>query len=162
MRYEILVAAALLLTPLAASAHVTLTETSAAPGAHYLAHFRVGHGCSGSPTTGLSIAIPNGVSGVDAQAVPGWMLETSNIGARVSAVTWKGGSLDAKTLGEFAVAMILPSKPGALAFVATQTCAVGSASWSEVPPPGEKSSHPAPILYVGVPAPKVDGMAPGM
>ena len=107
MRNKIILAAALFLAPLSAFAHVTLTENSAAPGAHYLAHFRVGHGCSGAPTTGLSIAIPDGVSGLKALDAPGWTVETAQAGGRVSAVTWKGGLLDAKTPGEFAVAMTL-------------------------------------------------------
>ena len=159
MRNKMFFAVSFSLMPLSAFAHVTLAENSAAPGAHYLAHFRIGHGCSGSPTTGLSIVLPAGLSGVKAEAAPGWTMETSPDGKQVS---WKGGSLDAKTPGEFAVAMTLPAKAGALVFAATQTCAVGSESWSEVPAPGQKSTHPAPVLYVGVAAPKTDGMAPGM
>ena len=53
-----------------------------------------------------------------------------------------------------------PAKPGPLVFAATQTCASGVESWSDAP--GQKSTHPAPVLYVGVAAPKSDGMAPGM
>ena len=160
MRNRILLTASLSLMPLAAMAHVTLSENSAAPGAHYLAHFRIGHGCGGTSTTGLSIAIPDGVSGVAPEPAPGWTIETVEAAGRVSAVTWKGGSLDAKTPGEFAVAMTLPSKAGALVFAATQTCTSGVENWAEVPLPGQKSTHPAPVLYVGVP--KTDGMAPGM
>jgi uncharacterized protein YcnI len=161
MRNKILIST-LSLVALPAFAHVTLTETSAAPGARYVAHFRVGHGCSGSPTTGLSIAMPDGVSGVEPQAAPGWTLETSKTGGRVSAVAWKGGSLDAKTSGEFVVAMTLPGKPGTLVFPATQTCTGGVENWSDIPAPGQKSAHPAPVLYVGQLSPKPDGMAPGM
>jgi uncharacterized protein YcnI len=162
MRNRILLTASLSLMPLAAMAHVTLTENSAAPGAHYLAHFRIGHGCDGSPTTGLSIAIPDGVSGVAPEPAPGWTVETEQAGGKISAVTWKGGLLDAKTPGEFAVAMTLPSKAGPLVFAATQTCTSSGESWSEIPVPGQKSTHPAPVLYVGVAPPKTDGMAPGM
>ena len=160
MRNKMLLTAALSLAPLCAFAHVSLVDTSAAPGAHFVAHFKVGHGCDGSPTTALDIVIPDGVSSVAAQAAPGWTLQKSPDGKQIG---WKGGSLDAKTPGEFAVAMTLPAKPGPLVFAATQTCAAGVENWSEVPPPGVKSAHPAPVLYVGVPAPKKDdGMAPGM
>ncbi len=160
MRNKMIFAAALALTPLAAAAHVTLAESSATPGSHYLAHFRVGHGCSGSPTTQLSVAIPDGVSAVEPQPAPGWTVELAHGGARVSAVTWKGGTLAADAKGEFSVAMTLPDKPGVLLFSATQTCASGAENWSDAP--GGKSTHPAPALYVGVAAPKSDGMAPGM
>jgi uncharacterized protein YcnI len=149
----------LMLAPACAFAHVSLVDATAAPGAQYVAHFKVGHGCSGSPTTALEIAIPEGVSGATAEAVPGWTAHTSPDGKRVS---WDGGSLDAKTPGEFALAMTLPAKPGPLVFAATQTCAVGVESWSDVPPPGVKSTHPAPVLHVGEPAPKQNDMAPGM
>ena len=108
MRNKMIFAAALALTPLAAAAHVTLAESSATPGSHYLAHFRVGHGCSGSPTTQLSVAIPDGVSAVEPQPAPGWTVELAHGGARVSAVTWKGGTLAADAKGEFSVAMTLP------------------------------------------------------
>jgi uncharacterized protein YcnI len=127
-----------------------------------VAHFRVGHGCDGSPTTALSIAIPEGVTAIAPQAAPGWTIEASKAAGAIDTVTWKGGSLDAKTPGEFALAMTLPGKPGPLVFVATQTCATGSEIWSEVPAAGQKSSHPAPVLYVGGAAPKSDGMGPGM
>lgn len=157
MRNRILIGTLLSLAPLAASAHVTLVEPSATPGAQYVAHFRVGHGCSGSPTIALSIAIPQGVVAVQAQPAPGWTLETTS-----RSVTWKDGSLAAATPGEFAVAMTLPAHPGVLAFAATQSCAVGVENWSDLPVAGEKSAHPAPLLYIGVAAPKPDGMAPGM
>jgi uncharacterized protein YcnI len=159
MRNKMLLTAALLLAPVCAFAHVSLADNSAAPGAQFVAHFKVGHGCDGSPTTALDIAIPDGVTGVAAMTVSGWALQKSPDGKRIG---WKGGSLDAKTPGEFAVAMTLPAKPGPLVFAATQTCATGVESWSDVPQAGVKSTHPAPILYVGVPAPKKDDMKPGM
>ena len=155
------------LTSASASAHVALTEASAPPGSHYQAHFRVGHGCDGAATTMLSIAIPGGVSDVKAQDAPGWTLETAQSGGRVSAVTWKGGSLDGKTAGEFAVAMTLPAKPGVLVFPATQTCGTTTENWSDAPVAGGKPANPAPVLYVGQEPPAKNnaapgGMAPGM
>src|SRR5271155_2601262 len=119
--------------PMAALAHVTLTEPEAKPGAHYLAHFKVGHGCDGSPTTALSISIPRGVSGVKPKAKPGWNAELVRDGKRVSAVNFSGGTIAANTPDEFAVAMVLPRTLGPLAFPAAQTCEKGSENWSELP-----------------------------
>src|ERR1700760_1446192 len=116
MRNKLLVTAALLLTPVCALAHVTLVDATANPGAHYVAHFQVGHGCEGAPTTGLRIVLPADVSDVVPQAQTGWTLQTTMDGKQVKAVTYKGGSLGAKTKGEFLVAMTLPSKTGVFLF----------------------------------------------
>ncbi len=148
MRNKILFGA-LLLAPFPALAHVTLAEPEAKPGAHYLAHFKVGHGCDGSPTTALSISIPEGVSRVEPQAKPGWKAELVRDGKRVSAVNFSGGTIGATTPDEFAVAMVLPGTLGPLAFPATQTCEKGTESWSEMPAAdGHKLQNPAPILTV--------------
>ena len=58
LRNQFLFAGLLSLASLPAFAHVTLSELRAAPGSDYVAHFRVGHGCGGSPTTALTIAFP--------------------------------------------------------------------------------------------------------
>jgi uncharacterized protein YcnI len=147
-------------------AHVSLTETWAKPGAQYVAHFRVGHGCEGSPTTQLKVVIPDGVSGVAPQPVPGWTIEMAHSGARISAVTWKGGSLATSTPHEFAVTMTLPATAGTLAFPTTQTCEKGSESWSELPATdGHKLKNPVPLLTVS-PTPPAKAMPddsmPGM
>jgi periplasmic copper chaperone A len=149
MRNKFLLSALFAFLPIAAAAHVTLTEPQAKPGAHYLAHFKVGHGCDGSPTTALSITIPEGVSRVEPQAKPGWKAELVRDGKRVSAVNFSGGRIAADAPDEFALAMVLPSQLGPLAFPATQTCEKGSESWSELPAAdGHKLKNPAPILTV--------------
>jgi len=147
-----------------AAAHVTLTEPSAKPGTAYVAHFRVGHGCSGSPTIALSITIPEVVAGVKPQPVPGWTVQTEQAAGRVKSVTWSGGSLAADRPGEFAIAMTLPSTSGALAFPATQTCEKSVVQWSELPAAdGHTLKNPAPILTVSpipakTPEPAMAGM----
>ncbi|MDB5644105.1 MAG: hypothetical protein JWN07_3422, partial [Hyphomicrobiales bacterium] len=55
-------AAACLALP--AQAHVTLEKSEATAGQPYKGVLRVGHGCSGSPTTSLSVEIPDGVVAV--------------------------------------------------------------------------------------------------
>src|SRR5471032_653967 len=115
MRNKFLLSILFASLPASAMAHVTLTEPQAKPGAHYLAHFKVGHGCDGSPTTALSITIPEGVSHVEPQAKPGWKAELVRDGKRVSAVNFSGGRIAADA-PEFALAMVLPSQLGPLAF----------------------------------------------
>jgi uncharacterized protein YcnI len=147
MRNKLLPSILFACLPMAAMAHVTLTEPEAKPGAHYLANFKVGHGCDGSPTTALSISIPPGVSGVEPQAKPGWSAELARDGNRVSAVNVSGGKIAADTPDEFAVAMVLPKTLGPFAFPATQTCEKGLENWSELPAAdGQKLKNPAPIL----------------
>jgi uncharacterized protein YcnI len=160
MRNNLLLSILFASLPIAAAAHVTLAEPQAKPGAHYLAHFKVGHGCDGSPTTALSITIPEGVSRVEPQAKPGWKAELVRDGNRVSAVNFSGGSIAANAPDEFAVAMVLPSQLGPLAFPATQTCEKGSESWSDLPAvDGHKLQNPAPILNLtNTPSSTMPGM----
>ena len=137
----------LLAASLPAAAHVTLTEPNAKPGTAIVAHFRVGHGCSGSPTIALKIEIPSGVSDVRPEPAPGWTLKTEQAGGHITSVRWSGGSLAANQPGEFTVAMTLPSASGVLAFPATQTCETGTEQWSELPAAdGHRLKNPAPLL----------------
>ena len=149
MRNKMLFAALLALAPLPAFAHVTLTQSSAPPGADFTAHFRVGHGCDGSATIALTVAMPLGVSNVRPATQPGWTIATVRDGNRITAVTWKGGPLAADKPGEFAVAILLPASPGALIFPAMQTCEKGMENWSEPPAAdGDHLNSPAPVLTV--------------
>ena len=156
--------AACLLAATPAAAHVTLTETSARPGAAYVAHFRVGHGCSGSPTTALRVDLPQTVSSVKPQEAPGWTLKTEQAAGRITSVTWRGGSLAADQPGEFAIAMTLPQTSAKLNFPATQTCEKGVEQWSELPAAdGHPLKNPAPVLTVSPePAKAPDAAMPGM
>ena len=144
---------ALVLTMGYANAHVTLAEPQAVPGAQYMAHFRVGHGCEGSPTVALRIELPPDVSAVTPQPQPGWTISTEREGSRIKNVTWTGGMLPPDKHGIFAVAMTLPGREGQLLFPARQTCQTGEEYWSEPSPAAGKAKHPAPVLTVGTAAP---------
>jgi uncharacterized protein YcnI len=165
MRSELL--AVMLLPALAvpAAAHLMLTQPSAAPGTNYVAHFRMEHGCSGSPTTGLQIVMPPGVSAVMPETPAGWSLATVRAGGRITVVTWKGGILAADKSGDFTIAMHLPDNPGTLVFPATQTCEKGVVQWSDLPaaPGAPKPQYPAPVLTVSPnPTPAPNAMPSGM
>lgn len=136
-----------------ANAHVTLAELQAIPAARYVAHFRVGHGCDGSPTVALRIELPPDVSTVTPQPQPGWSLSTEREGSRIKNVTWTGGMLPPDQHGVFAIAMTLPDREGQLLFPARQTCQTGEEYWSEPSPTSGKAKHPAPVLTVSAAAP---------
>lgn len=136
-----------------ANAHVSLSEPQALPSSRYTGHFRVGHGCSGSPTTALRIEIPAQVSGVKPQSLPGWTVSTERDGMRIKAVVWTGGILPSTEHGEFAIAMTLPAQGTRLLFPTMQTCQTGEEDWSEAPSASGKARRPAPVLMVSAAAP---------
>lgn len=150
-----------------AAAHVTLTQPNAAAGRYYVATFRVGHGCSGSPTTALRIAIPESIARARPQPKPGWTLQIAHaplrepvrgeggktVTSRVSTITWTGGPLPSDQFDEFRIMMKLPSTTGTLLFPVTQICAAGVEHWSQTPEAGGHVAHPAPALTLTPAAP---------
>ncbi|HEY4069525.1 MAG TPA: YcnI family protein [Burkholderiaceae bacterium] len=105
----------------AARAHVVLDQPSAPAGSGYRAVFRVGHGCDGLPTRGISVRIPAGVRGARPMPKPGWTLV-----ATPTEVSWSAASpasyLASDWFDEFVLRMTLPPEPGALWFQIVQTC----------------------------------------
>lgn len=149
---------ALCLSAAPALAHVTLAEPNAVPDSHYVAHFRVGHGCDGKPTTALTVALPPGVTQVSPDTPPGWNIALVREGTRTTAITWKGGTLPADKAGTFTVAMTLPATGGQLVFPATQMCGATQEDWNEMPATGATLKHPAPLLTLAA----APGMATGL
>ena len=154
-------AVAVLVLPVAASAHIMFVPGQAAAGSTFVGALRVGHGCSGSATVSLRVEIPEDVSGARPQAKPGWTiaiertpLKTPMPGEggkmqtdRVSAITWTGNLADDE-FDDFAVQLKLPKASGPLYFPATQVCQAGRADWRDVPVAGQKVAHPAPELML--------------
>lgn len=156
-------AAALVLAP-AAAAHVTANPGEARPGSFAKFDFRVGHGCEGSPTTRLTIAIPAGVTSVKPEVVPGWEIavqegelpepitteEGETITEGVTEVRWTGGPLPDAHFSEFGLSVRLPDRPGeTLYFPAVQTCEQGEHRWVEIPAAGQdpfELEEPAPFV----------------
>jgi periplasmic copper chaperone A len=148
--------------------HVTLQDPMAAAGADYRAVLRVGHGCAGSPTTGISVTLPNGFNGAQPLVKPGWTaaVRTGPLavpyerhGAQytegVLEISWTAKTAaDALPDGfydEFVLRGTTPKAPGPLWFKVVQTCEKGSTAWVEIPAPGA-SAHdlkaPAALLDV--------------
>jgi copper(I)-binding protein len=136
---------AALLSPAAAEAHVVLQETHAEAGTKYTARFRVGHGCGEAATTALTIQIPPTVIDVVPYQQGGWSLATVRNNNRITMVTWKGGPLPAKQVGDFNMLVTLPRQPGSLVFLAIQSCGATEQAWTQ-PPGGNNPARPAPVL----------------
>lgn len=151
----------LMLTAAAAQAHVVLEQKTATAGSYYKATFMVGHGCDGSPTTGIDIEMPEAMAVVKPMPKPGWTLATQSVPAPagltlhgravtevVSRVSWQGGSLVDAHYDEFVVLLQLPKGGGRLYFKVTQQCGDMRTEWSEVPQPGSAArlKSPAAVL----------------
>jgi uncharacterized protein YcnI len=162
MKTNLLLFAAALAAPLA-HAHITLEQASAPAGAYQKLTFRVGHGCQGSATNGITVLLPEGVSGAKPMPKPGWSISTvdgklnppavshgATITSAVREVSWKGGPLPDSQYDEFSMQVKLPEATGMYAFKVVQVCDKGRAEWSEAAGAGGK--FPAPVLEVVAPA----------
>jgi copper(I)-binding protein len=139
--------------PVLAFAHVSLQQPTADTGSSYQAVLRVGHGCDGSPTTGLSVLLPAGFDNPQPQPKPGWTLER-----RGNEVSWtaagKQSALPASARGEFVIDGKLPASPGPLWLKVRQTCEQGRVDWNQQPASGtstEGLKTPAVLLQVQAP-----------
>ncbi|MGR7922616.1 YcnI family copper-binding membrane protein [Zobellella denitrificans] len=145
----------------AASAHVTLEQPTAQPGASYKAVLRIPHGCEGEATHTLRVRIPEGFYDVKPMPKAGWMLETltgdyarayDNHGTAVTRgvteIIWSGGKLPDDFYDEFVFrgrfADSLPAD-SRFYFPTVQECANGVARWIDTSG-GEESDEPAPGL----------------
>lgn len=147
-----------------APAHVTLEQPSAPAGSYYKAVFRVGHGCAGSPTIGLTVALPAGVMAAKPMPKPGWSLATRieklsqpyqshgrTVTEDVAAVSWRGGPLPDAHYDEFVIRLRLPQTPGPLYFRVAQFCEQGRIDWADIPAEGRTPGDyktPAAVLEV--------------
>lgn len=142
-------------------AHVVLEQKSATAGSYYKATFMVGHGCEGSPTTGIEIEMPEVMAVVKPMPKPGWQLATQTamlatpmslhgrpVTETVSHVVWKGGSLPDGHYDEFVLLLQLPKRGGPLYFKVVQICEIGRNDWVEIPSVGRtgRLKMPAAVL----------------
>jgi uncharacterized protein YcnI len=147
-----------------AQAHVALDQASAPAGAHQKLTFKVGHGCAGSATTGITVLLPDGVASAKPMPKPGWTLSAAegkpdapvkgrSGAAPVREISWRGGPLPDAYYDEFNMQVKLPETPGKYYFKVTQTCEQGRMEWHEIPGvAGVSLKAPAPVLQVLPPA----------
>jgi periplasmic copper chaperone A len=148
-----------------ASAHVTLDPAAAPAGAYVRTALRVPHGCAGAATTGISVAIPEGIFTARPMPKPGWRLSIEHrrlaepvrnphgreVEAEVARITWEGGPLPDEQYEEFVLMLQVPNEPGGtLTLPVTQSCEGGRAeAWVERPGPGRTPhdlARPAPAM----------------
>ncbi len=130
----------LIASPGGADAHARPNKSTVPAGSRQEVRFTIEHGCNGSPTIKLQVKLPDSVVKPEAAARTGWV---SDFDASANTITWSGGSLSAKTKGDFGVTVTFPKTKGAvLLFPMVQTCKKGSLRWIE----GPKSSYPAPSV----------------
>lgn len=159
---------ALLLVTGAAQAHVVLEEPVALAGSSYRASFRIGHGCAGSPTTGIQVYLPAGVRGAKPMPKAGWALTTrraplaqpyeshgKTVREDVVEISWTvqnpAQALPDDWYEEFVLRATLPAQAGALWFRVLQTCASGQLDWADIPAQGTSTrgmKTPAVLLEV--------------
>ena len=148
--------AALFAAPLA-HAHITIAPVSAPAGAYQTLVFKVGHGCDGSATTGITVQLPEGVT-AKPMPKPGWTINLvegklatplqqhgKTIASAVREMTWRGGPLPDAYYDEFTLQAKLPDAPGSYVFKVGQQCEKGRVDWADVAP---ASKTPAPVLEV--------------
>lgn len=175
-----LLTGALLLVAGPAFAHVTANPAEAPAGEHARIDLRVSHGCDGSPTTAVSVQIPDTVASVTPEFIPGWTVETKTgplaepvevhgetVDEGIREVTWSGGEpIPDHHFFEFGLSVRLPDAAGeTLYFPVIQTCESGETAWIEVPEDGQsadelESPAPAVTLVDGGPADTVAASEP--
>jgi uncharacterized protein YcnI len=136
----------------AAQAHVHVDADDSARGGTTIVTFRVpNESPKGSPTTELTVALPN-VASASAEVLPGWTvkLDKDPAAGTVRGVTWTatpGAGIPADQFELFPVLVTLPDADTA-SFPATQTYADGTVvHWDQQPlPGGGEPEHPAPEL----------------
>lgn len=155
------------LTAGAASAHVTVTPNTTAAGAYAVLTFSVGHGCEGSPTTKLAIAMPEEIPQVTPTVNPNWTIEKvaeeldepvadahgNEITERIAQVVYTAKTpLVDGYRDTVALSVQLPDAAGeTLAFPVVQTCVEGQTGWTETTADGEDTEElelPAPVLTI--------------
>ncbi|MGI5185587.1 YcnI family protein [Dactylosporangium sp. CA-152071] len=159
-----------------AGAHVTVTPSTTAAGAHALLQFAVGHGCGDSPTTRITIQIPAQITSVTPTRTALWKVtkqtETvdppavdahgNKVVQRVASVTFSTDTPLPDGYREvFELTVQLPEAEGTrLVFPTIQTCERGESAWTEVPQDGKDVGElqlPAPSFVVAAPLNGTEG-----
>jgi len=166
--YSTLTAGALIVCAASAQSHVVLQDPAAAPGTTYRAALQIGHGCEGSPTTGVRVLIPEGFQATKPMPKPGWTvvakvaklakpftLHGRTISEDVVEVSWSANSKDSALpdafFDEFVLRGTTPHQAGPLWFKVLQTCEKGQIDWAQTPAHGSFSKgleSPAALLEV--------------
>ncbi|WP_139977884.1 YcnI family protein [Nocardioides litoris] len=151
-----------------ASAHVTVSPSTTAAGAYTVLTFSNGHGCEGSPTTKITISVPEGINAAVPTRQPFYDVTKQmeqldppvsdghggELTERVDTVTYTAKTaLPDGYRDAFEVQVQIPedAEGADLAFPVIQTCQQGETAWTEIPAEGQSADDldsPAPAFLV--------------
>jgi len=142
--------------PLAASAHVHVDPGTVSAGATETLTFAFSHGCDDSPTTALTVSIPEGVGNVTPIVQGGWTI-TRDLGANgvPTSVTYTAdGPVESGLKATVSMDVLIDTSAAnsTLAFPVVQECVTGATEWTETAAEGvdpETLDAPAPLVEVG-------------
>lgn len=143
-----------LAVPAMASAHVSVSPDELIAGDHGVLTFSFAHGCETSPTTALTITMPEGLASVAPTMDSDWTIDIERgDDGLVSAVTYTALTPVPNELrGAVSMSVGLDADtPDTLAFPVIQTCVEGSTEWTEIAEEGEDPHSldaPAPVVEV--------------
>lgn len=150
-----------------ASAHVSVTASETGAGAHTVLTFSVPHGCDGSPTSAIRIAMPEGIVAATPTRQPFYDVKKvmrkldepitdahgNEITERVAEVVYTAKTpLPDGERDTFEISVQLPDAAGkTVNFPTIQQCVKGTTAWTEVPADGESGEElesPAPNVTI--------------
>ncbi|MBW4094642.1 MAG: YcnI family protein [Acidobacteria bacterium] len=151
----------------AASAHVEATPDTSAANSYALVTFNIPHGCNDSPTTKMTINLPQEITTVMPTVNPNWTIsETteklatpqklpngSEVTERTSQIIYTAKTpLDPHQRDTFVLSVQLPDAAGKTIYFPTlQTCTVGQTDWKDIPAAGaneDSVKSPAPSVKI--------------
>lgn len=135
-----------MMLPGMASAQVFLDQTQAESGSYYKGVLTVTQGCDGSPTTAITVDIPEGLQFAQPMPKAGWQLEIVKkpverpffkdgieITEAVRQITWSGNTLSDNHFDEFIFrGRIGVGATSVLTFPVTQKCEAGELHWDQI------------------------------
>ncbi len=137
-----LAAVAILIAPVAASAHVIVTPSTANVAQELVFSVSVPNE-EQVPVTNLKLDIPEGVTEVTPTTKDGWTIQTiMSTGAdpEVTSITWTGGQIPVGQRQDFSFGAQVPAKASQLDWKAYQTYANGTIVHWDQPPAGSDDS----------------------
>ncbi|MEQ8733282.1 MAG: YcnI family protein [Rhodospirillaceae bacterium] len=117
------------------TAHVVIDQSTAPTGINTFISFRVIHGCDGSPTTGLKVLLPEGISYVVPQFKPGWTFDRTQMKTEEAQleISWQGGPIPSDMYDRFEIETRFVDEPGSLlSFKVVQHCKVGEIRYVDI------------------------------
>ncbi|WP_248147292.1 YcnI family protein [Microbacterium aoyamense] len=142
--------------PLAASAHVHVNPEEVSAGATEALTFSFSHGCDDSPTTALTVTIPEGVGNATPVVQGGWTIsrELGADGVPTSVTYTADAPIESGLKATVSMDVLIDTSAAnsTLAFPVVQECVTGATEWTEVAADGvdpETLDAPAPLVTVG-------------